>query len=82
MNEYKKNQLIHLENGLNFIIIEHATYKNENYFFVARLSNDCTEVLPEFTFLHEIINNNIINFELVDDPNMLQLLYNIIPKKG
>lgn len=68
----EKNKIIELENGLSFIILEHAVYKNENYFFVAVMDGE--DVTDEVTYLHEINENGELSYELVQDEKLLTKL--------
>ena len=52
--ENRINQVIELENGKKYFILKQAIYLSENYFIVAEVSEDGTDLLDEFVVLHEV----------------------------
>lgn len=72
--ESKKNQIISLDGGLSYIILEHAVYKNENYYLCQLLTEDKKDLTENFVFIHELINDGESSFESVKDGNLIAKL--------
>ena len=72
--ENRINQIIVLEDGLEYYILKQAIYKKDNYFLVAEVNNDGNEIKDSFIFLHEGKENGESFIEIEENPEIIQIL--------
>ena len=68
------NDIIVLENDEKYIVLNQAIYMNNNYYFVAKVTDDEEDVLDEFKFLEETQRDGEKYVSLVKDEKMIDLL--------
>ena len=57
-----------------YIILNQAIYKETNYFFVVRVSEDLTNIEEEFRIIEEVKKDDKRYIRDVKDEKMIQLL--------
>ena len=72
--ENRINKIMTLTDGKKYIILNQAIYKETNYFFVVRLSEDLTNIEEEFRIIEEVKKDDKRYIRDVKDEKMIQLL--------
>lgn len=72
--ENRINKIMTLTDGKKYIILNQAIYKETNYFFVVRVSDDLTNIEEEFRIIEEVKKDDKRYIRDVKDEKMIQLL--------
>ena len=72
--ENRINKIMTLTDGKKYIILNQAIYKETNYFFVVRVSEDLTNIEEEFRIIEEVKKDDKRYIRDVKDEKMIQLL--------
>lgn len=72
--ENRINKIMTLTDGKKYIILNQAIYKETNYFFVVRVSDDLANIEEEFRIIEEIKKDDKRYIRDVKDEKMIQLL--------
>ena len=72
--ENRINQIVELADGNKYIVMKQAVYRNENYYVVAKVTDDETDVLEEFDVLKQVIYNDQPCMIKVTDPSLIKLV--------
>ena len=72
--ENRINKIMTLTDGKKYIILNQAIYKETNYFFVVRVSEDLTNIEEEFRIIEEVKKDDKRYIGDVKDEKMIQLL--------
>ena len=72
--ENRINKIMTLTDGKKYIILNQAIYKETNYFFVVRVSEDLTNIAEEFRIIEEVKKDDKRYIRDVKDEKMIQLL--------
>jgi len=72
--ENRINKIMTLTDGKKYIILNQAIYKETNYFFVVRVSEDLANIEEEFRIIEEIKKDDKRYIRDVKDEKMIQLL--------
>ena len=72
--ENRINQIVELENGLQYYILKQAVYGGDNYFVAAEVSEDGVDLKEKFLILHETKENGESYIEFENDAKIIQIL--------
>ena len=72
--ENRINKIMTLTDGKKYIILNQAIYKETNYLFVVRVSEDLTNIEEEFRIIEEVKKDDKRYIRDVKDEKMIQLL--------
>lgn len=72
--ENRINKIMTLADGKKYIILNQAIYKETNYFFVVRVSEDLANIEEEFRIIEEVKKDDKRYIRDVKDEKMIQLL--------
>lgn len=72
--ENRINKIMTLTDGKKYIILNQAIYKETNYFFVVRVSDDLINIEEEFRIVEEVKKDDKRYIRDVKDEKLIQLL--------
>ena len=72
--ENRINKIMTLTDGKKYIILNQAIYKETNYFFVVKVSDDLVNIEEEFRIIEEIKKDGKRYIRDVKDEKMIKLL--------
>ena len=72
--ENRINKIMTLKDGKKYIVLNQAIYKDTNYFFVVRITEDGEDVTDEFRIIEEVLKDEKRYIRDVRDEKMIQLL--------
>lgn len=72
--ENRINKIVKLENGKKYYILKQAIYKDENYFVVAKVTDDGEDLEDKFAILHETKENDKTFIQFEKDPKIIQII--------
>lgn len=72
--ENRINKIMTLTDGKKYIILNQAIYKENNYFFVVRVSDDLVNIEEEFRIIEEVKKDGKRYIRDVKDEKMIKLL--------
>lgn len=70
----KKDTIITLENGKEFILLDETVEDGKKYFFSVGYSSVENKTSNDYKFFEEIINNDEIYIQEVVDENLIKIL--------
>lgn len=70
----KKDTIITLENGKEYILLDSTTYENKNYFFAAGYEKAENKTNNEYKFFEELNINGETYIQEVTDNSIIQAL--------
>ena len=70
----KINKIITLETGNKYFVMKQAIYKSENYYLVAEVNEDGTDIKDKFAMVHEFEKDGEEFIEMVKDQKTMQVL--------
>lgn len=72
--ENRINQMIHLENGMDYAVVKQAIYNKENYFVAVQVTEDKKNITDDIVVLHETKENGETFVQQVTDEPTLTIL--------
>lgn len=63
-------ELLRLGNGLKFAVLKQLVYKNVNYLYVIRVTDDEKETMDQYDILEEVIQDGKSYLQTVTDPKL------------
>lgn len=72
--ENRINKIMTLNDGKKYIVLNQAIYKETNYFFVVRITEDESDVTDEFRIIEEVLKDGKRYIRNVEDQKMIGLL--------
>lgn len=72
--ENRINKIVELGNGKKYFILKQAIYKGENYFIVAKVTEDGEDLEEKFAILHETKENGDTFIEFEKNPKTIQII--------
>ena len=72
--ENRINKIVELGNGKKYFILKQAIYKGENYFVVAKVTEDGEDLEEKFAILHETKENGDTFIEFEKNPKTIQII--------
>lgn len=72
--ENRINKIMTLKDGKKYIVLNQAIYKETNYFFVVRITEDESDVTDEFRIIEEVLKDGKRYIRNVEDQKMIGLL--------
>ena len=70
------NLMFKLDNGIKYVILKQAIYKNEDYYIASKLDHHNNPIADDITFFHQIDFNGQVKMEEVTDIKLMKFLYN------
>ena len=70
----KINKVITLETGKKYFVMKQAIYKSENYYLVAEVNEDESDIKDKFAMVHEFEKDGSEYLEMVQDQKTMQVL--------
>jgi len=70
----KINHILTLEDGLKFLVINQVIFKEKNYYFVARVTEDESDITGEYRILEEEKRGEDIFLSTVRDAETVRML--------
>lgn len=70
----KINKVITLETGKKYFVMKQAIYKSENYYLVAEVNEDGSDIKDKFAIVHEFEKEGAEYIETVNDQKTMQVL--------
>ena len=77
----KINHILTLEDGLKFLVINQVIYRNKNYYFVARITDDESDITGEYRIGEEIKKGEDIYLSTVKDAETIHKLAEYLEPK-
>lgn len=74
------NNLITLNNGDNYLLLEEIKDENNKYFFCVRVDESKTKPVNNYVFVKDESSNNKRSVKIVKENKLIEKLYNIILK--
>lgn len=68
------NNVITLEDDEKFLVMNQAIYKEKNYYFVVKVTDDEQDIEDDFRLLEEVIVDGEKAVDIVTDPSIIDLL--------
>ncbi len=72
--ENRINKIMTLKDGKKYIVLNQAIYKETNYFFVVRITENENDVTDEFRIIEEVLKDGKRYIRNVVDKKMIELL--------
>lgn len=76
----KVNNLVTLNNGTSYLLLEEIFHENRKYFFCVKTDNLKTKPINEYAFLEEESIKTLESVKIIKDSKLIEVLYNIILK--
>lgn len=77
----KINHILTLDDGLKFLVINQVIYRNTNYYFVARITDDESDITGEYRIVEEIKKGEDIYLSTVKDAETIRTLAEYLEPK-
>lgn len=77
----KINHILTLDDGLKFLVINQVIYRNTNYYFVARITDDESDITGEYRIVEEIKKGEDIYLSTVKDTETIRTLAEYLEPK-
>lgn len=77
----KINHILTLDDGLKFLVINQVIYRNTNYYFVARITDDESDITGEYRIVEEIKKGEDIYLSTVKDAETVRTLAEYLEPK-
>lgn len=68
----KINHILTLDNGQKFLVINQVIYKNNNYYFVARVTDDESDITGEYRIVEEEERDGEVYLSTVTDNHLIR----------
>ena len=78
--ENRIHKVINLSDGLKYVILKQAFYKNENYYIASKLDENDNPLSNDVAFFREI-NSDKLRVEPVTDTGLIKYLYSYMQFK-
>ena len=72
--ENRINSIFELVDGSKYVVINQAIYKDNNFYLLAKISDDEKDLTGEVAIAAEKMEDGVIGIELVKDVKLLELL--------
>jgi len=73
--------LLRLANGLKFVVLKQMLYKDINYFYVMRVTDNEQDIIEQYDILEEVIVNEKTLVRTTKDPELRLKLVEIFIKE-
>ncbi len=70
----KINHILTLEDGLKFLVINQVIFRGKNYYFVARVTEDESDVTGEYRIVEEEVKGEETYLSTVKDAETVRML--------
>ncbi len=75
------NHILTMEDGIKFLVINQVVYKNKNYYFVARITDDESDITGEYRIVEETKEGEETYLTTVTDAETIHLLAEYLQPK-
>lgn len=77
----KINHILTMEDGMKFLVINQVVYNNKNYYFVARITDDESDIVGEYRIVEEQVDGEDTYLSTVTDQDMIRTLAEYLQPK-
>jgi len=75
------DKMITLENDEKYIVLENVLYNDQNYYYIARVNDDETDIKEEYKIIKGVNNDEDLFIEEVIDEEDLKILLPLFLEK-
>lgn len=77
----KINHILTMEDGMKFLVVNQVVYNNKNYYFVARITDDESDIVGEYRIVEEQVDGEDTYLSTVTDTDMIRTLAEYLQPK-
>lgn len=74
------NNIITLNNGNNYLLLEEIIEENFKYFFCVRVDKEKKKPINDYVFVKDESSNNKVSVKIIEENKLIEKLFNIILK--